>query len=157
MRLPENFSPEERGKRAGELFRQGYNCCQAVLLAFEDVLPLDRQALLSLGSGFGGGMGRMREVCGAVSAMTAISGFVSPAVTPADHSSRTQNYALVQELAGKFREEKGSIVCRELLDIKVKAKEGPEPSQRTPQYYHSRPCAALVGCSARIIAEKIGR
>ena len=148
------MSIEERKELAESLFREGYNCCQAVVLAFEDVAAvkgLSKAQLESLASGFGGGMGRLREVCGCVSAMTMLSGIISPAA-PSDHASRTANYALVQKLADEFRAQNGSIVCRELLGIRAAAKESPEPSARTEHYYKARPCAALVGCAAGIIA-----
>ena len=84
--------------------------------------------------------------------MAIAAGFLSPATDASDHQAKTDNYALVQQLAGRFKEQTGSIVCRELLDIRAK-RESPEPSERTPEYYKTRPCAAMVGLSAQIIAE----
>lgn len=147
------FDPQERQETAEKYFLEGYNCCQAVLLAFQDVTGLDKETTLKFASGFGGGMGKMREVCGTVSAMTAIAGFISPSVNPGDHDAKTANYALVQDLASRFKEEKGSIICRELLGKRKEEKlESPEPSHRTPEYYKTRPCAATVGAAARIVA-----
>jgi len=157
-----NIDIEERAAKAKKLFREeGYNCCQAVVLAYNDVFGLDDKTAASLSSGFGGGMGRMREVCGSVSGMVFISGLISPADDPSDKKARTANYSLVQEMAGKFREINGSIVCRELLGLPSAQKdcpsssESPEPSDRTPEYYKKRPCEELVGISARIVGEKI--
>lgn len=135
---------------AGAYFRQGYNCNQAVLLAFQDVLGLDEQTILKIGTGLGGGMARMREVCGTVSAMAVIAGFLSPATTPGDQAQRRDGYALVQKFASEFKEQNGSIVCRELLG-KPQGWEAPEPSERTPQFYAKRPCEAYVRNAARIV------
>ena len=154
-----DISPTERQQRAEQFFLEGYNCCQAVLLAFEDLLEVDRGTLLRAASGFGGGMARMREVCGTVSAMAMIAGFLSPAEDPSDIGRRKENYALVQKFAARFKEEKGSVVCREILGLRKPAPgegfESPMPSQRTPEYYKTRPCAATVGLAARIVADYI--
>ena len=171
MKLPENFDIEQRAQSAKQNFLDGYNCCQAVLLAFQDIWGTDEKTIATIASGFGGGMARMREVCGTVSAMGMAAGFISPAIVPKNMEERTANYALVQELAGEFRKENGSIICRELLglgkkpesnkqdtDVKQNASaeiEPPRPSDRTPEYYRKRPCPELVACSARIIARKL--
>ena len=159
MHLPDDFDPAERGERARAIFQEGYNCCQAVLLAFADVLEANALAeedlLKSVGSGFGGGFGRMREVCGAFSGCTVLSGFLSPAVTPG-YDSRTANYALVQELAADFRERNGgSIICGELLGLRERKADGPEPSERTTEYCRKRPCPEIVRNAATIVAEKM--
>ena len=153
---------EERVEKAKRLFKEGgYNCCQAVVLAYNDVFGMDDLAAASLSSGFGGGMGRMREVCGSVSGMVLLAGLIKPAADPSVKEARTGNYALVQEMAGRFREINGSIVCKELLGLvpmgsgAVAAQESPEPSDRTAEYYKKRPCEELVGISARIVGEKI--
>lgn len=157
IRISADFDIEERVQAARDNFRKhGYNCCQSVLLAYADVIGLDPQTAAVLTSGFGGGMGRLREVCGSVSAMFMIAGFISPAADPSAKTDRTANYALVQEVAGKFREKNGSIVCKELLGKPAALKqESPEPSDRTPEYYRKRPCEDLIACSARIIGEKL--
>ena len=135
---------------------QGYNCCQSVAMAFSDVLGLDTDKIAELASGFGGGFARMREVCGCVSGMTVVAGALSPASDPLDKQARTNNYSLVQSLAGDFRELHGSIVCRELLGLRAGApRESPVPSDRTPQYYHSRKCADLVASAAQILDRKM--
>lgn len=150
-----DISITDRQQRAENLFLEGYNCCQAVVLAFEDLLPVGREELLALTSGFGGGMGRMREVCGAVSGMTILTGFISPGSDPTNKAAKTANYALVQQFASSFREQKGSIICRELLGLRAEEKSAPEPSDRNPAYYHVRPCQANVGLAARIVAEHL--
>ena len=159
---------EERVEKAKKLFKEdGYNCCQAVVLAYNDVFGLDDKTAACIASGFGGGMGRMREVCGSVSGMVYLCGLVSPADTPADKAARTANYAVGQEVASAFKAINGSIICRELLGLSSCTQkqsdstdvhgipESPEPSDRTPEYYKKRPCEELVGISARIIGEKI--
>lgn len=155
---------EERVAKAKRLFKDGgYNCCQAVVLAYNDIFGLDDNTAAAVASGFGGGMGRMREVCGSVSGMTILAGFISPAADPSVKTARTANYALVQEVAEDFRKLNGSILCKELLGLvpvgsgQIPPKESPEPSDRTEVYYKKRPCEELVGISARIIGEKILR
>ncbi len=142
----------QRENSARDFFRQGFNCGQAVLLAFADVLGLDELVLKKVGSGLGGGMGRLREVCGTVSAMTIITGFLKPALNPTDLQERRANYELVQKLAFEFRRNNGSIVCRELLGKRSAEERNPEPSERTPGYYAARPCERLVGDAAGIVA-----
>lgn len=156
MTIPENFDIEERARKAKQNFLDGYNCCQSVMLAFRDVFEADELTLSTIASGFGGGLARMREVCGTVSAIGMAAGFISPAVHPKNMEERTANYALVQELAGEFRKENGSIICAELLGLRPKKEiESPAPSERTEEYYRKRPCPELVACSARIIARKL--
>ena len=156
------FDIEERVSKAKRLFKEGgYNCCQAVVLTYSDLFGLDDELAASLASGFGGGMGRLREVCGSVSGMVFLSGLISPAADPTVRSDRTANYALVQEMAGRFKEINGSIVCKELLGFVPMGSqmqsmpESPEPSERTANYYRKRPCEELVGISARIVGEKL--
>ena len=153
---------EERVEKAKRLFKEGeYNCCQAVVLAYNDIFGIDDETAAAMSSGFGGGMGRMREVCGSVSGMVMLAGLIRPASNPAVKEWRTANYALVQEMAGEFKAINGSIVCKELLGLvpmgssALAPKESPEPSDRTPEYYRKRPCEELVGISARIVGEKI--
>ncbi|MBR5834898.1 MAG: C_GCAxxG_C_C family protein [Bacteroidales bacterium] len=153
---------EERVAKAKRLFKEeGYNCCQAVVLAYNDVFGIDNDTAAALSSGFGGGMGRMREVCGSVSGMVMLAGLMAPAADPSIKVDRTRNYALVQEMAEEFRAMNGSIVCKELLGLvpmgsqAAAAKESPEPSDRTPEYYKKRPCEELVGIAARIVGKRI--
>ena len=159
MTLPESFDPAERGERAKDCFLQGYNCCQAVLLAFADILGaeglVDEDLLKTIGSGFGGGFARMREVCGSFSGCTVMAGFIRPAVTPG-LEERKANYALVQEMAAAFRERNGgSIVCGELLGLRGHKPEGPTPSERTEEFYRKRPCPEIIRNAAIIVAEKM--
>ena len=104
------FDLEERVAKAKRLFKEeGYNCCQAVVLAYNDVFDMDDSLAASLSSGFGGGMGRLREVCGSVSGMVMLAGLISPAADPSAKDGRTRNYSLVQEVAGEFKAINGSI------------------------------------------------
>ena len=135
---------EERVAKAKRLFKEeGYNCCQAVVLAYNDVFGIDDAVASAMSSGFGGGMGRMREVCGSVSGMVMLAGLMAPASDPSIKVDRTRNYALVQDMAGQFKALNGSIVCKELLGLvpmgssKTIAAESPEPSERTPRYFRS--------------------
>ena len=153
------FDIEERVVKAKRLFKEeGYNCCQAVVLAYNDLFGIEDSAAAAMSAGFGGGMGRMREVCGSVSGMVMLAGLIAPANDPSVKVDRTRNYALVQDVAGEFHRQNGSIICKELLGlspISTTTQESPEPSDRTPEYYQKRPCEELVGISARIIGEKI--
>ena len=160
--MMQDFNIEERVEKARRLFKEeGYNCCQAVVLAYNDLFGIDDTTAAAMSSGFGGGMGRMREVCGSVSGMVMLAGLIAPAADPSIKVDRTRNYALVQDMAEEFRKMNGSIVCRELLGLvpagssAPAAKESPEPSDRTPEYYKKRPCEELVGISAKIVGEKI--
>ena len=139
--------------KAEELFVEGYNCAQAVALAFSDKTGLDKETTLKIASSFGGGFGRLREVCGAVSGMCMVAGLLYGYDDISDKAAKMNHYALVQELAGKFSEEAGSIVCRELLGRK--GKENPMPEDRTKEYYKTRPCARMVGLAAKIMQEYI--
>ena len=151
---------DERVEKARRLFKEGgYNCCQAVVMAYSDLFGINVETAAALSSGFGGGMGRMREVCGSVSGMVMLAGLIKPADDPKNKEWRTANYALVQEMAGELVN--GSIICKELLGLVPMGsctpapKESPEPSDRTPEYYKKRPCEELVAISARIVGEKL--
>ncbi len=147
-----NIDIEQRAAKAKELFLSGYNCCQSVVLAFEDITALEPELAATISAPFGGGMGRLREVCGAVSGMTMVAGFISPCPTNSDAVAKKENYALVQRFAEAFREQNGAIVCRTLLGLD-RAKDNPTPSPRTAEYYRKRPCADLVADAARIVAK----
>ena len=129
----------DRGTQAAELFLQGYNCAQAVAVAFSDVTGLSKDFSARMASSFGGGMGRMREVCGAVSGMLMVAGLLYGYDTPGDDERKKAHYSLVQELAGKFREQNGSIICREILK---NPPSDPAPSPRTAEYYAQQEKAA---------------
>lgn len=145
----------ERVRLAQEFFMQGYNCTSSVVLAFEDILNVDRDTLERLSIGLGGGVGRLREVCGTVNAMAVVAGTLASIDGKTHQQQKKDTYAIVQELAGAFREENGSIICRELMGLRAGEKQGPMPQERTAEYYKSRPCLKLVACSARIIAEYV--
>lgn len=139
-------------KTAGNLFLQGYNCSQSVFAAFSDELGIDRAAALKMASSFGGGMGRLREVCGAVSAMFLIAGLKYGYTDPTDSLAKTEHYRRIQKLAKRFRDENGSIICRELLNLPA-GPDSPTPEARTQSYYERRPCVELVKSAAKIIKE----
>lgn len=139
--------------KAGELFLTGSNCAQAVILAFNDITGLDDKTALRLSSPFGGGIGRMREVCGAVSGMFMVLGLLYGYEEPGEKDcNKKALYKEVQDLADKFRAECGSILCREILK---NPPSDPNPSPRTAEFYAKRPCARMVMTAARILDEFI--
>ncbi len=138
---------------AAELFLSGSNCAQSVVVAFCDVTGLSREFSERMSCSFGGGMGRMREVCGAVSGMLMVAGLLYGYTEPGPNDvHKKAHYALVQELSGKFRQEAQSIVCREILK---NPPSDPNPTPRTAEYYAKRPCARMVMLAARILDEYI--
>ena len=137
---------------ARDLFLQGYNCSQAVFCAFCDVTGLDLDAAARAASSFGGGLGRLREVCGTVSGAALVLGIAKGYADPEDYDAKKAHYALVQEYARRFREANGSIVCRELLEG-VEVTPGGAPEARTEAYYKKRPCPNLAYCAAEILDE----
>ena len=139
-----------RREKAMQLFEEGYNCAQSVFLAFEDLHGIDRKTAAKLSSSFGGGMGRLREVCGAVSGMFMTAGVLYGYDDPKASTEKSEHYSRIQELAKAFEEKNGSIVCRELLGLEVK-REVPVPETRTAEYYKKRPCKELVGDAAEIL------
>lgn len=143
----------EKEKLASRLFRKGYNCAQAVFAAFAEEMGMDELEAVRLASAFGGGMGRMREVCGAMSAALLVLGKLDGYTDTTDHSVKKRYYARIQALMGRFRDEMGSYVCRELLG--VKGAESPEPAIRDEAYYASRPCEKCCMAAARLIEEEI--
>ncbi|MEG0771446.1 MAG: C-GCAxxG-C-C family protein [Clostridia bacterium] len=144
----------EKSEKAKQLFKSGYNCSQSVLCAFCDEINLDFDTALMLSSSFGGGMGRLREVCGAVSSIFMVAGLLYGYTSPTDKEAKALHYQLIQNLAEKFKEENHSIICRELLGLTTKS-DSPIPSDRTEVYYKTRPCVELVGCAAEIIENLI--
>jgi len=133
-------------KKACALFAQGYNCAQSVLASFCDDLDLDFETALLLASSFGGGMGRLREVCGAVSGMFLAAGLKYGYANPTDRTAKNAHYQLIQELGNEFKTQNGSILCRELLGLAKK----PDGS-----VLQVRPCADYVACAAKIMEDKI--
>lgn len=144
---------ETRREKAIELFKQGYNCAQSVFAAYADLYDIPEDFAFRLSASFGAGVGRMREVCGCVSGMSLIAGIKTGATEGTDHDTKAHNYAVVQEMAKKFKERGGgSIVCKDLLGIKS-AEGSSVPSERTQEYYKKRPCVELVGIACDIIEE----
>ena len=142
------------GEKAKELFVDGYNCAQAVFGAFSEVTGIDFETSVKLSSGFGGGMGRMREVCGAVSGMFMVLDAIEGYTSPTDNTAKMEHYAKVQELAKRFKRENGSIICRDLLGGDPSST--PNPTRRTPEFYKKRPCGELVEIAADIVADYLG-
>ena len=140
----------DHGLKAAELFLSGYNCAQAVAVAFTDVTGLTEGQAAKMASAFGGGMGRMREVCGAVSGMLMVLSYVYGYDTPGDDISKKRLYGQVQELAAAFRAENGSIICREILK---NPPSDPNPTPRTAEFYAKRPCAKMVMTAARLLEQ----
>lgn len=139
---------------AKELFKKGYNCSQSVFAAFCDETNLDFEDALKISSSFGGGMGRLREVCGAVSGMFMVVGVKYGYTDPTDKIKKSEHYKLIQSLAKRFEEKNSSLICRELLGLTVK-QDSPIPEDRTEAYYKKRPCAELVEYAAQILDEYI--
>ncbi len=135
---------------ARENFKQGYNCAQSVFLAYAQDYGFDKETALKISSSFGGGMGRLREVCGAVSSMFMIAGLESGYVENNNDTKKAQHYELIQKLGNTFKKENGSIICRELLGLDEETS-SPIPSKRTQQYYQTRPCEEYVASACRII------
>ena len=143
-----------RADRAEELFRQGYNCGQSVFAAFADVLGMTVEEAAKIASPFGAGFGKLREVCGAVSGMTLVTGYLRGYSDPADYESKKEVYALIQKMCAEFEERQGSIICRELLGLK-KGEDTAEPAVRTEEYYRSRPCIGACRTAAEIVEREI--
>ena len=143
---------EQHDTLAKDLFYEGYNCAQAVFCAFAEETGLTRGEAARLASSFGGGMGRLREVCGAVSGALLALGALRGYADPADPRAKKAHYALVQEFARRFRERNGSIICRELL-ANVKTVPGGEPEPRTPEFYGRRSCPELIRQAAALADE----
>lgn len=145
---------EDRIEKAYALFMKGYNCAQSVTAAFADLYGLTEEQALLASASFGGGMGRMRLTCGTVTGMFLLAGLESGTTNPDGRELKARNYAMVRELAERFKAENGSIVCSELLQMGNKT-ESAMPSERTAAYYKKRPCPELVRCAARIYAQML--
>lgn len=164
------LTPEEASLKAENLFTSGYTCSQAVLCTFCDCIGLSSDIAMKISSGFGGGIGRLREVCGTFSGMIMAYNMVKSSSSPLTVSEKTALYKGVQELAQRFIDANGSLICRELLGLvpigtnanAVQAKntqehikDSPVPEERTSEYYKKRPCAKLCGKAAFILAQYI--
>jgi len=141
-------------EKARKYFRSGYNCAQAVFAAFADKLEMDEAAALRLSSSFGGGVGRLRSVCGAVSGMVMVIGALYGPDT-AGNEEKGAHYARVQQLVKKFEAECGSFICAELLALPENDEHSPVPEARTESYYKKRPCEEYVAAAARIAADYV--
>lgn len=150
------MNDKDYSKKAQELFRQGYNCAQSVFCAFAEDLGMDFESALKLSSSFGGGMGRLREVCGAVSSMFMIAGIKYGYTSPNNDEIKAEHYTRIQYFANLFEQKHKSIICRELLGLDHK-KDSPIPEKRTAQYYKSRPCEEFVKDAAEIISNYISQ
>ena len=153
----ETVCEKSRGDRARELFREGYNCSQAVTLAFAEELEargISREMAAGLASSFGGGLGRLREVCGCVSGMALVCGALEGYQSPDAKEEKQEHYKRVQELAEAFKEQNGSYICRELL-AGINTDTKPVPEARTESYYKKRPCAELAACAADILEKHL--
>lgn len=145
---------EKRVKQAISYFEVGYNCSQAVFMAYADLYNVDSETAAKIATSFGGGMGRLREVCGAVSGMFLVLGLHYPATDTKDKAAKTKNYDAVQRTAQKFKAEMGTYICADLLKKKHQP-ENPEPSSRNAQYYALRPCTRCVAIAAQIVGSEI--
>ena len=141
----------DRGQKAYDYFKQGYNCSQAVLLAFSDLTGLDEKTSALIASGFGGGIGRTRNVCGTVTGMVMVANMIKGYSCPTDNVSKKETYEMVQQLLNKFKEQNGSIVCAELLGLKPAENSSSTPSERTQEYYQKRPCPLLCKDATEIL------
>ncbi len=142
-------------EKAGELFLEGYNCAQAVFTAFCHRFGMDEDTAKKVSAGLGGGVGRMREVCGAVSGGAMVIGSLCAATQGDDNESKMRNYELVREFADRFAAIHGSVVCRDLLKLGIKMEETAKPDGRTAEYYKNRPCLKVVEDAAEILMQMI--
>lgn len=133
-----------RADRAKEMFLQGYNCSQAVVGAFADLFGFDNVTAMKFAEGLGGGMGRMRLTCGAVAAMATLASMKMSSGQPGDLKLRGEIYAVIQKMAGEFKDNNGSVICAELLGAALPKDNSTTPEERTPDYYRRRPCADKI-------------
>jgi C_GCAxxG_C_C family probable redox protein len=149
-----NQEIDNRVARAVDYFMQGYGCCQSVVAAFADLYGLDETMAKRIAAGFGGGVGRMRMMCGAVSGIVMLVGLDCGQTEGSDREGKSACYKVVQDLLAQSKEENGSIICAEILGIQghEKAHSSYVASPRTAEYYKKRPCAAKVESAARIFA-----
>lgn len=143
---------EKRINHAVELFKEGYNCSQSVVAAFADLYGYTPDQAFKMSSSFGGGIGRMRQTCGAACGMFLLVGLDCGAVEGSDRAGKSHNYQEVQKLAAKFEEKNGSIICAELLGLK-QPEHSFQAEKRTTEYYKKRPCVKMVETGARLFAD----
>lgn len=152
---PMNDNPyEERVSRAVELFMSGYGCCQSVVAAFADLYGLTKSQAVRVAAGFGGGVGRMRMMCGAVSGLVVLAGLSDGQTEADDREGKAHCYKVVQDLLARSKAENGSLICAELLGLKGPVPPGNfVPDERNADYYRRRPCCAKVESAARLFAQ----
>ena len=144
----------EHSRKAVELFRSGYNCSQAVFAAFSDVTGIDEKTSVKMASPFGGGLGRLREICGAVSGMSLAAGCLWGYDDTKNKDAKTEHYALISGMAKDFAEVFGSYICKDILAIKT-TEYSPVAENRTPEFYALRPCERCVAVAAEILDKRI--
>lgn len=146
---PQNGS---RVEYAVALFRSGYNCAQSVFAAYADLFDMEFETALKMSGAMGGGVGRMREVCGTVLSMSLLAGLKEGNADPEDEEAKEHIYTVVRRMGKLFKEKQGTMICKEILGLK-EMEESARPSARTPEFYASRPCGRIVACAAEIIEE----
>ena len=144
---------EKRAERAVELFKEGYNCSQSVVAAFADMYGFTHQQALKMSASFGGGIGRMRQTCGAACGLFILAGLETGCTEGKNKDGKEANYKLVQELAEEFRKRNGSLMCNQLLGLDKNAPTPATPEARTAEYYKKRPCVKMVEEAAKIWIE----
>lgn len=144
-----------RQEKAEALFLEGFNCSQSVFTAFSDLFGIDEKTAKTISAGLGGGVGRLREVCGAVSASAMVLGYITAATEGKDSDGKEKNYALVREFTERFKAIHGSIICRDALMLKSKTPYSSKPDERNAEYYKSRPCLKIVSDAAGIVEDMI--
>lgn len=149
------YQMESRVKHAVENFESGYNCCQSVFSTYADLFGVDKELALKLSSPMGAGIGRMREVCGTVSAMALLAGLKMGNTDPSNEEGKAAIYQQVRDMSDIFRDENGSIICRELLGLMEQREASAAPSKRTAEYYATRPCSRIVASAAAIIEREL--
>lgn len=143
-------------ERAGELFLEGFNCSQSVFTAFCHRFGMDEETAKKVSAGLGGGVGRMREVCGAVSGAAMVLGSVASAASGDDAEGKAKNYELVREFSERFKERHGgTVICREMLKLDIPMENTAIPENRTAEYYKNRPCLKAVEDAAEILCQII--
>lgn len=145
-----------RKDKAVALFMEGYNCSQSIFMAFADLFEIDRETAKKISAGLGGGLGRQREVCGAVSGAALVTGYLRCANEGSDQEGKMENYVLVREFCERFKERHGgTIICREMLKIAEGQQESAKPDERTAEYYKKRPCIKAIADAAEILESMI--
>lgn len=144
---------KSRVDEAVQTFESGYNCAQAVFATYADLFGLSKETALKLSSPMGAGVGRMREVCGAVSGMALLSGLKEGNTDPDNEEAKEHIYGLVREMSDKFTAENGTLICKELLG--KNREQSAKPEERTQDYYATRPCSRLIACAAKIVEEML--